>query len=62
MKITQLAQNKKRSLPILFQIKPDWIDTDAINIVIKPAMGILTLGLILVIGFFLGQVLEPLLT
>jgi predicted PurR-regulated permease PerM len=50
----------KRSLPKIFQIKQDGVDTEALNIVIKLAMGILTVSLILVIGYFLGQVLEPL--
>jgi predicted PurR-regulated permease PerM len=53
-------KREKRSLPKIFQIKQDGVDTEALNIVIKLAMGILTVGLILVIGFFLGQVLEPL--
>jgi hypothetical protein len=53
-------KREKRSLPKLFQIKQDGVDTEALNIVIKLAMGILTVGLILVIGYFLGQVLEPL--
>ena len=53
-------KREKRSLPKIFQIKQDGVDTEALNIVIKLAMGILTVGLILVIGYFLGQVLEPL--
>jgi hypothetical protein len=53
-------KREKRSLPKIFQIKQDGVDTEALNIVIKLAMGILTVGLVLVIGYFLGQVLEPL--
>ena len=53
-------KREKRSLPKIFQIKQDGVDAEALNIVIKLAMGILTIGLILAIGFFLGQVLEPL--
>jgi predicted PurR-regulated permease PerM len=53
-------KREKRSLPKIFQIKQDGVDTEALNIVIKLAMGILTVGLILVIGYFFGQVLDPL--
>lgn len=47
-------------MPKIFQIRQDGVYTEALNIVIKLAMGILTVGLILVIGYFLGQVLVPL--
>ena len=47
-------------MPKIFQIKQDGVDVEALNVVIKLAMWILTVGLILVIGYFLGQVLEPL--
>lgn len=60
-KTSHIVQNeKKEACQKIFQIKQEGVDTEALNIVIKLAMGILTVGLILVIGFFLGQVLEPL--
>lgn len=53
-------KREKRNLPKIFQIKQDGVYAEALNILIKLAMGILTIGLILAISFFLGQVLEPL--
>ena len=53
-------KREKRSLPKIFQIKQDGVDAEALNIVIKLAMGILSIGLILALGFFLGLGLEPL--
>jgi predicted PurR-regulated permease PerM len=57
---TTRPKREKRSLPKIFQIKKDGVYTEALNIVIKLSMGTLTIGLIVAIGFFLGQVLEPL--
>jgi predicted PurR-regulated permease PerM len=59
-RITERPKREKRNFPKLFQVKKDGLDTESINIVIKLAMGILSVGLVLALGYFLGQVLGPL--
>jgi hypothetical protein len=45
-KVCQLVPNgEKRSLPKISQIKQKCVDSEALKIVIKLAMGILTVGL-----------------
>jgi predicted PurR-regulated permease PerM len=53
-------KREKRNFPKLFLVKKDGLDTESLNILIKLAMGILTIGLVLVVGYFLSQVLGPL--
>jgi predicted PurR-regulated permease PerM len=59
-RVLERPKREKRSFPKLFQVKKDGLDTESINILVKLAMGILSIGLVLVVGFFLSQVLGPL--
>jgi len=59
-RILERPKREKRSFPKLFLVKKDGLDTESINILVKLAMGILSIGLVLVLGFFLSQVLGPL--
>jgi predicted PurR-regulated permease PerM len=53
-------KREKRNFPKIFQVKKDGLDTESLNLLIKLAMGILTIGLVLIGGYFLSQVLGPL--
>lgn len=57
--ILERPKREKRGYPKIFQIKKDGFDTESLNILIKLAMGILTIGLVLIVGYFLSQVLGP---
>jgi len=59
-RILERPKREKRSFPKLFLVKKDGIDTESINILVKLAMGILSIGLVLALGYFLSQVLGPL--
>ena len=59
-RILERPKREKRNFPKLFLVKKDGLDTESLNILIKLAMGILTIGLVLVVGYFLSQVLGPL--
>ena len=59
-RILERPKREKRNFPKFFLVKKDGLDTESLNILIKLAMGILTIGLVLVVGYFLSQVLGPL--